>query len=311
MKKTTFFISVLLALCALFAFVGCGEISSGGENLDAGEQTQYAPQDTEQYISHEWQLYEEAKEIDGYTGTFMDFLKDIGFTATDDTAAIHYALTSAVCVESTFGTGTGSPGSRGAGVIYSLDTTQGDAYIITNYHVIYGKNQLGQYGVASKINVYLYGGYVSSRAISATFYGGEMDRDIAVLAVKNAEVFRETENNPVYARAAKIGTSGVVAAGDKIYAIGNPNGDGLSVTAGVVSVPYQGITVLRADDAKNIVLPAIKINAAVNHGNSGGGLFNADGKLIGIVNARSENEASVGFAIPSVAFMKVIRGLGL
>lgn len=309
MKKTAFFISVLLALCALFAFVGCG--ASGSENLGTGEQMQYAPQDTEIYFSHEWQLYEEAKEIDGYTGTFMDFLKDIGFTATDDTAAVHYALTSVVCVESTFGTGTGSPGSLGSGVIYSLDTARGDAYIITNYHVIYGKNRLGQYGIASKINVFLYGSYVSSRAISATFYGGEMDQDIAVLAVKNAEAFKETEGNPVYAQAAQIGDSGAVAAGDRIYAIGNPNGEGFSVTGGVVSVPYQAISVLRADDSTNITLPAIRINAAVNHGNSGGGLFDAKGKLIGIVNARSEDEDSVGYAIPSVAFKKVIRGLGI
>ncbi len=301
MKKLRAFLIFLFAVCALCLPAGCGEISGGDENLGAGGAVETVlPDGINDAVSREWQLYEEAKQ-DGYTGTFLEFLDEIGYTVSDDTAAVHYALTSAVCVESRFGSGSSAVSSLGAGVIYSLDKPQGDAYIVTNYHVVYGKNNSGKYGLASGINVYLYGGYVESRAIPATFYGGDMNFDIAVLKVTRSDILKNSS-----ARAAQLGDSASLKEGERVYAIGNPDGEGFSVTGGVVSVPYEVIDILSADDKHLIELPEIRIDAKINHGNSGGGLFNAEGKLVGIVNARNEDEDFLGYAIPMATVSQVL-----
>ena len=92
-----------------------------------------------------------------------------------------------------------------------------------------------------------------------------------------------------------MGRSDTVQAGQEVIAIGNPLGElGGSVTKGVVSAVQREITV----DSQTMTL--IQIDASVNPGNSGGGLFNMYGALIGIVNAKSiaEDVEGIGFAIP-------------
>lgn len=299
MKKLKAFFALILAACAAFALVGCGEIKEPDANLVSYDAVVSAPY-VETEHTHEWLLYEEALSV-GYEGDFLAFLQEIGVSVSDDSAGVNLALASVVCVESTFGSGYKAPDSLGSGVIYSLDKGTGNAYVITNYHVIYSKDQSGKYGIASKISLYLYGGYVSTRTISATFCGGDMDKDVAVLRVTGSNVLRDSS-----ARAAQIGNSEILQRGERIYALGNANGEGFSVTGGVVSVPLETITDnLRADN-ETITLPEIRIDAKINHGNSGGGLFNAKGELVGIVNARNESEVSVGYAIPTAAVMPVV-----
>ncbi len=299
MKRLKVVLAFLLAVCAVFALAACGPSSSSDDEYHSELTGTSVSPFPDSALSHEWQLYGEAQS-DGYTGTFMEFLREIEYTVSDDTAAIHSALTSAVCIESVFGTGSSASYSLGAGVIYSLNKSKGDAYIVTNYHVVYGKNRSGKYGLANEIEVYLYGGYVSSRAVTATFYGGEMNYDIAVLKVSSSSVLRNS-----YAAAAKIEHEKVTT-GERVYAIGNPNGEGFSVTGGVVSVPYETIDVMSADDTHLIELPEIRIDANINHGNSGGGLFNANGELVGIVNARGESEDFLGYAIPMETVSEVL-----
>ncbi|MBE6645672.1 MAG: hypothetical protein E7612_09935, partial [Ruminococcaceae bacterium] len=83
--------------------------------------------------------------------------------------------------------------SAGSGVIYKLDKEQGDAYVITNYHVVYNASSTERDGISKKINLYLYGqenladGDVSY-AIPATYVGGSMSYDIAVLKVEASTV---------------------------------------------------------------------------------------------------------------------------
>lgn len=300
MKKIKAFFAFVLGVSVAFAFVGCGSVNGPDGNLPAFDTSVSAPYgETEK--THEWQLYEEAL-AEGYDGSFLEFLQEIGVSVSDDTAAINLALTSAVCVESTFGSGSRVTGLLGSGVIYSLDKSAGNAYIITNYHVIYGKDKSGQYGLAGKIDIYLYGGYVSSRAISATYCGGDMDSDIAVLQVKGSSVLSSSS-----AKAAQIGNSEALVRGERVYVLGNPNGEGFSVTGGIVSVPFELITDnLRADN-QIITLPEIRIDAKINHGNSGGGLFNAKGELVGIVNARNDSEVSVGYAIPTATVIPIVE----
>ena len=181
--------------------------------------------------------------------------------------------------------------SAGSGVIYSVDKEKGDAYIITNCHVIYGNGK-----TASKdIKVYLYGMELSSYAIPATFVGGSVTYDIAVLKISGSEVLKNS-----YATAVEFESSDNVRVFDKVYAVGNAEGAGLSATEGIVSVTSENIS-LSGADGSTISLRVMRIDAAVNHGNSGGGLYDENGKLIGIVSAKevSEDIDNMGYAIPS------------
>ena len=92
-----------------------------------------------------------------------------------------------------------------------------------------------------------------------------------------------------------LGDSTTLEVGDLAIAIGNPLGElGGSVTSGIISALDREMTI----DGQTMTL--LQTDAAVNPGNSGGGLFNANGDLIGIVNAKSsgENVEGIGFAIP-------------
>ncbi len=304
-RKAAVFASCVLAGSMVFTLCACDLF--GGRKEDAsfpydgalssgytGSEADYmAEQDTSS--TDERRCYEAAVANGEFSGSYLDFLREFKSTGGNDGQEVNAAFASVVCVESAFSGAT----SRGSGVIYSLDKSAGDAYIITNYHVVYSKDAYGRYGLASKVNVYLYGGNVSASAISATVYGGAMSYDIAVLKVTGSEILKNSS-----ARAAEIADSDSVTVGERVYALGNPNGEGFSATSGVVSVAAEYVSVLRADENKTLSLLEIRTDAAVNHGNSGGGLFNASGELVGIVNARREQTLDgtllfgFGYAIP-------------
>lgn len=260
------------------------------------EESFLAAQDTPS--THERRLYEEAK-AEGYTGTFYEFLQSLGMQ--DDTAYVQSALRSVVSIRAAFSGGV----NLGSGVIYDLDKAAGDAYIVTNYHVL-ADDLMGMAVVSDEINVYLYGGEVAARAIPASYVGGAMEYDLAVLRVEDSAVLRESS-------AAEFtgADSDSVTPGETVYAIGNPEGEGISVTRGIVSVDAEYINLTAADGKTTIRLLEIRTDAAVNHGNSGGGLFNAAGELIGIVNARSEDDGvvSFGYAIPSNLALAVAQNI--
>lgn len=239
---------------------------------------------TEGNSSRERKWYEEAVASGEFEGTFTEFLKQIDVGA--DVAKT--ALSSAVSVYAMF------PASYmlGAGVIYSLDQDAGSAYIVTNYHVLYSKEEKG---LSEKIYVYLsehetfVNGMPGNGAIEATFVGGTMSYDLAVLQVTGVEELK----GPAY-RAVQTCNSDAVVLGESVYAVGNAIGHGLSVTRGVVSATREEVTALTADGLSRVTLPEIRTDAAINHGNSGGGLFNSQGQLVGIVNARLETEYANG-----------------
>ncbi len=191
--------------------------------------------------------------------------------------------------------------SAGSGVIYSIDKEKGDAYIITNCHVVYTSNKK----VSTNIKVYLYGMELSTYAIPATFVGGTVTNDIAVIKITGSEVLKNS-----YATAAEFASSDDVRIFDRVYAVGNAEGGGLSATEGIISVPSENITLNGADESI-ISLRVIRIDAAVNHGNSGGGLYNGEGKLIGIVSAKevSEDIDNMGYAIPSDLVKKLTKSI--
>lgn len=185
--------------------------------------------------------------------------------------------------------------SAGSGVIYKLDKEKGNAYVITNYHVLHIDNTNNASATA---NVFLYGMEYGEFAIPATYVGGSMNYDIAILKIEASQILMESN-----AMAVSVGDSDKVAILDTAIAIGNPAGSGISATVGYVNVESEEIDVgfktLRGTEY--VSLRVMRTDAAVNSGNSGGGLFNDKGELIGIVNAKDADESvdNIGYAIPS------------
>ena len=166
----------------------------------------------------------------------------------------------------------------GSGIIISQD-----GYILTCAHVVSG---------ATSVKVQLNG---SDQSYDATVVGVDSTSDIAVLKVD------ATGLTP-----AVIGDSDKLAVGETTVAVGNPLGTlSNTVTQGIVSALNRQVTV----EDNNMTL--IQTDTSISPGNSGGGLFNANGELIGVVNAKSSySEAEgIGFAIPINTAMDIAQQL--
>lgn len=171
----------------------------------------------------------------------------------------------------------------GSGVIMSED-----GYVITNNHVI-SDEETGE--LSDSVTVRLRNG----EEYKAEIIGADADSDIAVLKI-----------NATGLTPAVSGNSDNLAVGEEVLAVGNPLGElGGTVTNGIVSATDREIVV------GDVTMNLIQTNAAVNPGNSGGGLFNMNGELIGIVNAKSSGTdvEGLGFAIPVNDALKVTEQL--
>lgn len=165
----------------------------------------------------------------------------------------------------------------GSGVIITSD-----GYIITNNHVIDG---------ASTVTVTTTDG----TKYPAEVIGYDSQSDLAVLKVEASGLMP-----------AVVGDSSKLVVGEEVLAIGNPLGSlGGTVTNGIISALARQVTI----DGTEMTL--LQTNAAVNPGNSGGGLFNLSGELVGIVNAKSSGSGieGLGFAIPSNMASQVVEQL--
>ena len=171
----------------------------------------------------------------------------------------------------------------GSGVIvgeYQVNGVKTGYNIITNAHVIQGQNANV---VASKITVILRDG----TQYNASCVGFDVDGDIAIIRI----VEKEKELT-----CASFTSDDDLRVGQSVIAIGNPLGElGGSVTTGIVSALNREIEI----DGR--IMNLMQTNAAINPGNSGGGLFDMNGRLVGIVNAKSSGTGieGLGFAIPS------------
>ena len=166
----------------------------------------------------------------------------------------------------------------GSGIIISQD-----GYILTCAHVVSG---------ATSVKVQLNG---SDETYDATIVGEDSTSDIAVLKIE------ATGLTP-----AVIGDSDKLAVGETTVAVGNPLGTlSNTVTQGIVSALNRQVTVEDND------MTLIQTDTSISPGNSGGGLFNANGELIGVVNAKSSySEAEgIGFAIPINTAMDIAQQL--
>ena len=242
----------------------------------------------------------------GYTGTYVEFLSEVLSVSADSSYAVNKALLSSVSVYCDFtrtvanmniwtGEITYSEqayNQAGSGVIYQLDKSNGSAYIITNYHVVYSADSNTD-KISQDIEIYLYGS--SDTPITATYVGGSMTYDIAVLKIENSDFLKNSS-----AQAVEIAAADTISVGDSAIAVGNPEALGISATQGIVSVDSEYITMLAPDDKTVITYRSMRIDTAINSGNSGGGLFNDAGQLMGIVNSKANSSSieNIAYAIP-------------
>ena len=169
----------------------------------------------------------------------------------------------------------------GSGVIISQSGKVG--YIVTNNHVIEG---------ATSIIVRLKDG----TELPASLVGTDSMTDLAILTV----------STDLTLTCAELGNSDNLVVGQEVLAIGNPLGElGGTVTNGIVSALERQVKI----EGENMTL--LQTNAAVNPGNSGGGLFDMYGKLIGVVNAKSSGDdvEGLGFAIPANTVYQIVTEL--
>lgn len=169
------------------------------------------------------------------------------------------------------------PVGSGSGIILTSD-----GYIVTCKHVIEN---------AETIKVILN----DDSEHDATLVGSDSRTDLAVLKIDMSGLTSAT-----------LGDSDMLTVGEDVIAIGNPLGELRgTATAGIVSALSREVTV------GSVSMSLIQTDAAISPGNSGGGLFNASGSLIGIVNAKasSTNSEGLGFAIPVSSVKTIISNL--
>lgn len=240
----------------------------------------------------------------GFVGTESEWLESLKgasghVSVEDDRQVVANCLMSSVslfCAK----TSTATFDSAGSGVIYKYEPSTGTAIIITNYHVVYDETNKKLH---NSICVLPYG---SNEYILGTFVGGSAIYDIALVKVEDKSLV----NNPSI-KQIEIDDSLNVVVGQTAIAIGNAQGEGISVTKGIVCVDSEDITISNVETEVSTEIRVMRIDTAVNRGNSGGGLFGADGKLIGIVNAKiiDTDVEGIGYAIPVSIATKVAENI--
>jgi serine protease Do len=178
----------------------------------------------------------------------------------------------------------GGPGPRGPQRSEALGSgfvISEDGYIVTNNHVIEG---------ADEITIEFFSG----NKLKAKLVGTDPKTDIALLKVESDKPLEFVS----------FGNSDLMRVGDWVMAVGNPLGQGFSVSAGIVSA--------RGRELQGSYDDYIQTDAAINRGNSGGPLFNMDGQVIGVNTAiLSPNGGSIGigFSMSSNVVSKVVDQL--
>ncbi len=156
-----------------------------------------------------------------------------------------------------------------------------DGYIITNNHVV---------SKAIKVKIKTLDG----KEYKAKIIGTDPKTDLALLKIK-------ADDLPYI----ELGNSNKVEVGEWVLAIGNPLGQDLTVTSGIISAKGRQLGLAQYEDF-------LQTDAAINVGNSGGPLINMEGKVVGInsvILAPSGGNVGIGFAIPSTMAKKVIHDL--
>ena len=179
------------------------------------------------------------------------------------------------------GPNNGQRGPRSASALGAGFVISEDGYVVTNNHVIAG---------ADEIEVE----FINGDIFPAKIVGTDANIDIAVLKI-------DADNPFDYVA---FGNSDVARVGDWVMAMGNPLGQGFSVSAGIISARNRELSGPYDD--------YIQTDAAINRGNSGGPLFNMDGEVIGVNTAiisPSGGSIGLGFSMASNTVDPVVKQL--
>jgi len=335
MKK---FITLIasVALAALLLLCGCIDFSSFGSDGSSGSDGRDGRDGEDGQDVSIYEIYDAAKQINGNENlTFDEFLKKyLNYTneeldsLTGLQATINRSLMTGVSVLSRFAsTSYGSTTysvAMGSGIILWCDKTAGDAYVVTNCHVVYSDKTSAKF--ATDVRLYLYGqdtngvnyacdtnGNVvgdENFAISAEIIAASVSYDIALLKVENSEVIRRNIKDEQLCTAT-FAESDDVYVGETVYAIGNASGEGVSAANGIISKDSEQIELSLSDVNKYDVnnYRVMRTTAAINHGNSGGGLFNSKGELVAIVNAKDDESDvdNMGYALPGSNVKRLLK----
>ena len=179
--------------------------------------------------------------------------------------------------------------AEGSGVIISSD-----GYILTNCHVINTSDSSIYYEMsdANKVNVYLYN---DETPYEAKIIGIDEKTDLAVIKIEKDDL-----------TPAELGDSSSIKIGEFAMAVGNPLGMQSSVTSGIISAIDRDV-----DTEEGNAFTLIQTDAAINAGNSGGALVNAEGKVIGINTLKLSGTGieGMGFAIPINSTLDIYESL--
>ena len=334
MIKTFTAAATVVALSCTLLLAGC-TVSLGADGRDGQDVSIYDIFDQTNAARRE----EGLEEL-----TFLEFVSEYLSYDSEELAqmtslqtAINRSLLSSVQVTATFPamvSGSmpwqqteGTVTSQGSGVIINVDKEAGDMYVVTNCHVVYNNSALGDSKYSTDVDVYLYGSEYSiytnngedyyiddTNAIPATIIGASLNYDIAVLKVDDSEAVKRSN-----VLAADWCEDEHVPVGETVYAIGNAAGDGISATNGIVCVDSEYISLDMYDTSSNynddFTYRTIRTSVPIYSGNSGGGLFNADGELVGIINSKTtaasygEYSDNISHALPAANVRRVVKSM--
>ena len=170
--------------------------------------------------------------------------------------------------------------AQGSGFVVSKD-----GYILTNSHVITDASEASK----AKAATHVYVEFQDHDRTAARVVGWDVFDDVGLLKVDPKDHRLD---------AVPLGDSAAVTVGEPVAAIGSPFGNENSLGVGVVSAIRRSIDSLTSQYS---LVDAIQTDAPINHGNSGGPLFDARGRVIGInaqIRSDSGNAEGVGFAVP-------------
>ena len=188
-----------------------------------------------------------------------------------------------------WGQPTGDQQGIGTGFVVSED-----GHILTNAHVV---SESGM--TASSVTV-VFKGEGEGTQVPATIVGSDESTDVALLKIDPSQA-------PAFT-VVRLGDSSTVAVGEQVVAIGNPLGLDFSLSSGVVSATDRE---LQSPNGATIT-GGIQTDAAINSGNSGGPLFNADGEVIGIneqIASQGGGNEGIGFAVPINTAVQVMQAM--
>lgn len=322
-----------LTLSGTILFSGCFDVKDGRDGRDGKDG---------QDVTIE-QIYEKYKKEYGEI-SYADFLKEyLSYTneelnsLTGLQAVMNKSLLSGVSVVTRFAYSSQRKNSlgfistqtehkvfNGSGVIIDIDKKAGDAYVVTNCHVIYDDTSDEVY--AKDVRLYLYGedeegiNYIfkdsnsdivddENYRIEAEVVGASIDYDLALLKVTGSEVIKRSD-----AIAASFSTRTDAHVGETVYAVGNAEGEGVAVSEGIISKDSENI-LLSLSEKESLLnsdyntYRVIRTTAPINHGNSGGALFNTKGEIIGIVNSKDDAAEvdNMGYVLPANNARRIIN----